>query len=100
MKTILSLSALLITLTLTAQTNTATWYLNDTSGDGIQSPSSTASGNSSKALGTQTTASGNSSTAMGYYTTASGELSTVMGFSNEASGKNSTAMGQLTAGSF
>ena len=99
MKTILSLSALLITLTLTAQTNTATWYLNDTSGDGIQSPSSTASGNSSKALGTQTTASGNSSTAMGYYTTASGELSTVMGFSNEASGKNSTAMGQLTAAS-
>jgi hypothetical protein len=127
MKTLLSLSALLITLTLTAQTNTATWYLNDTSGDGIQSPSSTASGNSSKALGTQTTASGdrstamgvgttssgNSSTAMGAGTTASGDYSTamgdnstasgnsstVMGFSNEASGTNSTAMGQLTAAS-
>ena len=45
MKTILSLSALLITLTLTAQSNPATWYLNDFNGNGIQSPTSTASGN-------------------------------------------------------
>ena len=45
MKTLLSLSAILITLTLTAQSNTATWYLNDTSGDGIQSSLANASGN-------------------------------------------------------
>ena len=49
MKTLLSLSALLITLTLTAQSNPATWYLNDTSGNGIQSPSSSASGEYSTA---------------------------------------------------
>ena len=59
MKTILSLSAILITLTLTAQSNPATWYLNDTSGNGIQSPTSTAaSGNYSIAMGLGTKASG------------------------------------------
>ena len=108
MKTILSLSALLITLTLTAQSNTATWYLNDTSGNGIQSQSSTASGSSSRALGTQTTASGNFSTALGngakamadmatalgHNTTASGEYSTAMGLSTTASGRSSTAIGE------
>ncbi|MAV58337.1 MAG: hypothetical protein CMG07_00095, partial [Candidatus Marinimicrobia bacterium] len=73
MKTILSLSALLITLTLTAQSNTATWYLNDTSGNGIQSPfGNTASGGFSTSVGQNTTASGEGSTAMGYNTTASG----------------------------
>ena len=79
MKTILSLSALLITLTLTAQSNTATWYLNNTSGTGIQSPTNTASGVYSTAMGNETTASGPISTAMGLGTTASGENSTAIG---------------------
>ena len=51
MKTLLSLSALLITLTLTAQSNTATWYLNDTSGNGIQDINANASGSHSFAMG-------------------------------------------------
>ena len=93
MKILLSLSALLITLTLTAQSTTATWYLNDTSMDGIQSPTSTASGNHSTAMGTYTIASGSYSTAMGNYTTASGSYSTAMGTYTIAFGYNSTAMG-------
>ena len=99
MKTILSLSALLITLTLTAQTNTATWYLNDTSGNGIQSNNTTASGEGSTAMGYNTTASGSWSTAMGFYTTASGNYSTAMGYQTEASGAASTAMGGETQAS-
>ena len=78
MKILLSLSALLITLTLTAQSNTATWYLNDTSGNGIQSQSSTASGSSSRALGTQTTASGNFSTALGNGAKAMADMATAL----------------------
>ena len=93
MKTILSLSALLITLTLTAQYNPATWYLNNTSGNGIQSPTSTASGNFSNALGFQTIASGVHSTAMGNQTTASGKWSTAMGYDALASGDGSLAAG-------
>jgi hypothetical protein len=93
MKTLISLSALLITLTLTAQTNTATWYLNDTSGTGIQSPMSQARGSDSTATGYQTTASGYYSTAMGVFTTASGDYSTAMGYSTTASGQYATAIG-------
>ncbi|GIR81514.1 MAG: hypothetical protein CM15mP83_2400 [Flavobacteriaceae bacterium] len=63
MKTFISLSALFLSLSLTAQTNTATWYLNDTSGNGIQSPSNTATGNYSTASGSVSTASGSYSTA-------------------------------------
>ena len=37
MKTFISLSALFLSLSLSAQSNTATWYYNDTSGNGIQS---------------------------------------------------------------
>jgi hypothetical protein len=113
MKTLLSLSALLITLTLTAQSRIANWYFNNTSGDGIQSQSSTASGSSSRALGTQTTASGNFSTALGngakamadmatalgHNTTASGDYSTAMGNTTTASGHSSTAMGRGTIAS-
>jgi hypothetical protein len=114
MKTILSLSAILITLALTAQTNTATWYLNDTSGNGIQSPfgntatggfstsvgqNTTASGYASTAMGLGTTASGENSTAIGFYTTASGDYSTAMGRSNTASGRISTTMGNGTTAS-
>ncbi len=99
MKTLLSLSALLITLTLTAQSNTATWYLNDTYGNGIQSPTNTASGDQSTAIGAYTEASGYSSTAMGLGTTASGSQSTAMGYSTAASGQYTTAMGRSTTAS-
>ena len=72
MKTFISLSALFLSLSLTSQTNPATWYLNDTYGNGIQSDTNTASGSYSTAMGYDTTASGNYSTAMGYSTIASG----------------------------
>ena len=98
MKTLLSLSALLITLTLTAQSNTATWYLNDTSGDGIQAQGGTASGISSFAMGSLSEASGEYSTAMGLTATASGDYSTSIGV-NVASGFGSTAMGVDTRAS-
>ncbi|MDG1822829.1 MAG: tail fiber domain-containing protein [Flavobacteriaceae bacterium] len=99
MKTILKLSALLITLTLTAQSNTATWWLNDTSGNGIQSQSSTASGNASTAMGSSTEASGDYSITMGGGTTASRYASTAMGEFTTASGGSSTAMGGFTTAS-
>ena len=99
MKTFISLSALFLSLSLTAQTNTATWYLNDTSGNGIQTSSNTASGSVSVAMGVGTTASGQFSTAMGVETTASGGRSTAMGHQTEASGDFSTAMGRETTAS-
>ena len=71
MKTFISISALFLSLSLTAQTNTATWYYNDASENGIQSPTNTASGAVSVAMGTGTTASGGTSTALGDETTAS-----------------------------
>ncbi len=98
MKTLISLFALFLSLTLTAQTNTANWYLNDTSG-GIQSPSNTASGTYSTAMGRETTASEYGSTAMGEGTTASGNYSTAMGYSTRASGSVSVAMGNTTIAS-
>ena len=72
MKALISLSVVFLSLSLTAQTNTATWYYNDTSGNGIQSLANTASGSSSTAMGYQTTASGITKTAMGSETIASG----------------------------
>ena len=96
MKILLSLSALLITLTLTAQSTTATWYLNDTSGDGVQSYTNTASGDFSTAMGNGTTANGDYSTAMGIGTQASGDYSTAMGNNTTASGSTSTALGYQT----
>ena len=113
MKTFISISALILSLSLTAQTNPATWYYNDTSGSGIQSPTNTASGTVSTAMGFGTTASGQystamgigttasslASTAMGYYTTASANYSTAMGFFTTASGVASTAMGYDTIAS-
>ena len=99
MKTFISLFALFLSLSLTAQTNTATWYLNDTTVDGIQSPSNTASGWASTAMGRDTTASGDYSTAMGWQTTASGNTSTAMGWQTTASGNYSTAMGSYTTAS-
>ena len=99
MKTFICISALFLSLSLTAQTSTATWYLNDTSGSGIQSYNNTASGYASVAMGIGTTASGFLSTAMGDRTTASGWYSTAMGSDTTASEYYSTAMGRLTTAS-
>ena len=99
MKTFISLSALFLSLSITAQTNAADWNLNDSSLNGIQSPSNTATGTFSVAMGDSTTASGSKSTAMGYSTSASGEISTAMGNTTIASGFASTTMGQLTTAS-
>ena len=100
MKTLLSLSALLITLTLTAQSNPATWYLNDTSGNGIQSPfGSTASGEYSTAIGANAAASGYGSLAAGVNLNASGVYSTAIGLFTTSSGYASTAIGDYTTAS-
>ena len=96
MKNFISLSALFLSLSLTAQSNPATWYLNDSSLNGIQSPTNTASGSVSIAMGYETEASGSISTAMGRITTASGDYSTAMGSGSTASGDYSTAMGIAT----
>ena len=107
MKTFISISALFLSLSLTAQTNTATWYINDASGSGIQSPTNSASGWYSTAMGYGTTASGSVSTAMGSqnlasglwstaagaYCNASGTVSLSIGYESIASGDNSTAIG-------
>ena len=84
MKTLHSLSTLLITLTLTAQPNTATWYLNDTSGNGIQTFGAYATGGYSLAMGDNATSSGFNSRALGIDTTASGNYSTAMGYTTTA----------------
>ena len=99
MKTFISLSALFISLSLTAQSNPATWYLNDGSGSGIQSPTNTASGDYSTAMGYETTASGYASTATGSGTIASGFYSTAIGIDTVASGQSSTAIGDNTTAS-
>ena len=99
MKTFISLSALFLSLSLTAQTNPATWYLNDTSGNGIQSSSNTASGEQSTAMGYGTEASGYNSTAMGRDTEASGYYSIAWGIDTKASGQSSTAIGDSTTAS-
>ena len=67
MKTFISLFALFLSLSLTAQTNTATWYLNDTSGNGIQSDTNTASGDYSTSMGRNTIASDMSSLVIGQW---------------------------------
>ena len=66
MKTFISLSALFLSLSLTAQT--ANWYFNNTSGSGIQTPfSNTASGDYSTAIGAVTTAEDYMTVALGVY---------------------------------
>ena len=76
--------------------------LYDTNGSGIQSPTSTATGIGSIAMGYETTASGSSSTAIGLSTTASGDVSTAMGLYSIASGDYSVAIGygSLEEGNF
>ena len=96
MKTLISLFALFLSLTLTAQANSATWYLNNTSGNGIQSLNNAASGTRSIAMGSLSTAIGSYSTAMGYNSEASGLMSTAMGSDTTASGDYSTATGRNT----
>ena len=99
MKTFISLSALFLSLSLTAQSNPATWDYNDTSGSGIQSISNTASGLLAFAVGNDNLASGDVSTAMGYKTEASGNYSTAIGRDTTASVEYSTAMGRTTTAS-
>jgi hypothetical protein len=99
MKTILSLSALLITLTLTAQTPTEFWSIYTDDKYGIRSFDNQASGWYSFAPGYGTTAFGDWSTAIGYGTQAFGEFSTSLGRETVATGGSSTAMGAYTEAS-
>ena len=86
MKQLLTILAILFTLTIQAQ-----WSY---SGNRYWTPNgNTASGWTSTAMGSSTTASGDYSTAMGGGTRASGKGSTAMGASTIASGWYSTAMG-------
>jgi hypothetical protein len=84
---------------LTNLSSSSPFSLNTTSGTGIQSPTSVASGDTSTAMGGSTTASGLISTAMGLSTEASGFASTAMGYQSTASGTVSTAMGEFTTAS-
>lgn len=97
MKYLLSFLTILFTFTLNAQ-----WSFNSTSGssgNGIESPNNTASGNKSIAMGNITTASGDFSTSMGQGTIASGYYSTTMGVNTTASGWTSIATGNNTTAS-
>ena len=98
MKNILFFLALLCSSSLVAQFSYHV-YENGVTGTGIQSPTNTASGNYSTAMGYTTTASGTASTAMGNNTQASGNHSTAMGVFSQASGGYSTAMGLRTEAS-
>ena len=126
MKSIIYLFLALITISLSAQSNSATWYLNDTSQSGIQSSESIASGGQSFAVGNsiasgygsiallnavasgpESVAIGRTVYAQGQYavalgsgqSSATGDFSTVLGFSNQAIGDHSTAMGTNTIAS-
>jgi len=99
MKTFISLSALFLSLSLTATLHSQIWFFNDSSIYGIETTGNTASGDFSTAMGWQTTASGTESTAMGRGTTALGTASTAMGLNTTASGSYSTAMGLNTTAS-
>lgn len=94
MKFLITLFALLITISINAQ-----WNFNKTEPTGIESRSNTATGYRSIAMGSLTSASGNVSTAMGYKTTATEETSTAMGYETTASGHVSTAMGLYSVAS-
>jgi hypothetical protein len=75
------------------------FQFNTTSASGIESPTNTASGGFSTAMGRETTASGESSTAIGRGTNATGIFSTAVGLLTVASGNRSTAMGAGTEAS-
>jgi hypothetical protein len=82
---------------LTNLTSSSLFSLNDTSGNGIQSATNTASGNYSIAIGENTVASGTNSTAMGFQTVANNEGTTAFGNGSLASGNTATAFGSSTA---
>ncbi len=77
----------------------AQWSFNPGIGTGIESPTNTASGDYSTAMGYYTTANGSYSTAMGNHTTASGNYSSAMGYYTTASGNYSSAKGTYTIAS-
>ena len=90
MKHLLTILAILLTLTIQAQ-----WSY---SGNRYWTPNNnTATGDYSTAMGYGTTANGWYSTSMGYGTTASGRTSTAMGYGTTASGITSTAMGCIVS---
>ena len=69
------------------------WNPGSPPGSGIQSPSNTASGSRSTAMGWYTRSSGSYSTSMGSYTQAKGNYSTAIGNNSIADGIYSTAIG-------
>ena len=92
MKNLVFFLALLCNTSLVAQ------FSFNANGTGVQSPSNTASGSSSTAMGSNTTASGDYSTAMGAASFASGYAAAAIGTEAIASGDKSIAMGDsLTA---
>ena len=77
----------------------AQFSFNTTSGSGIESPTNTASGNSSVAMGENSIASGLYSLGFGVQTNASGYAAIAMGRASTASGESATSIGHQTAAS-
>jgi len=77
----------------------AQFSFNTTSGSGIESPTNTASGNSSVAMGENSIASGLYSLGFGVVTNASGYAAIAMGRASTASGESSTSIGHQTTAS-
>ena len=77
----------------------AQFSFNTTSGSGIESPTNTASGNSSVAMGENSVASGLYSLSFGVQTNASGYAAIAMGRASTASGESSTSIGHQTTAS-
>ena len=98
MKNLVFAFALLCSTTLAAQFS---YHVDENgyTGTGIQSPTNTASGNFTIAMGYNTNTSGNYSVAIGHSTLAIGIQSTAIGKETIASGIKSTAMGELTSAS-
>ena len=87
---------LVFVFTLLCSTSLVAQFSFNENGSGIQSPSNTASGTLSTAMGDNTTASGDWSTAMGYQTNASGNQSIAVGWRTNSNGGVSTAIGAAT----
>ncbi len=100
MKQFFTLLAITFGLTINAQMTDNSTFTSATGNSSVAMGfDTTASGDFSTAMGAYTEASGATSTAMGAYTTASEYFSTAMGAYTEASGGNSTAMGAYTTAS-
>ncbi len=93
MKKLLTLLALIISLSMNAQ------WAYPGGNWAMHAQTSTATGDHAVAMGNYTTASGSRSTSMGNQTTASGNNSTTMGYFTTASGNKTTAMGANTTAS-